>query len=1328
MTETTTRELQLRSPAAGSEPVVYRWPLSATHGKDEAQEIIDTIRWVCREVPELKLPMETYVLVGYDTTSYESMKHVCDRYNRAMEGLLQLWKGTARPQQIRKRPSKELLKHILQLSYNHAIVEPDKLNSYEPFSPEVYGETSFELVEQMMDAIEFKEDDTFIDLGSGIGQVVLQVAACRQLKLCYGIEKADTPARYAEAMEAEFRKWMKFYGKIFSDFKLEKGDFLAEEVRDTIANSSIIFVNNFAFGPVVDHQLKLRFANLKEGAKIISSKAFCPLNFRITDRNLGDFGAIATVNELSTMSDAVSWTDKPVSYYLHVIDRTLLEIYYFRRLKNPDSMPETNVIRKDRRGCIMGGSSEDSQGSNQLHSHSKNARKQHIRVSASMTLNLEKPDENDNCFIGPTTRNQWCQQWIRKPTSTRAKFSLAKDSAQGACQGSQKIPGSRRNRNRNQGDSKFVTRPRKLAIERPGSQKQLGKLTGRRPKNMKMHFVTDDLKLSRKSRSLQKSAMLDMKKKLTLNLDSVLETYRTQFRQFLQHMESPQYLKQVQKQIMVEKERKAHLKQSILCLTDEVNLLEKHIPFMDMTEKIETCIDWLNGVEHFGSINYGSPMNLRVANYSLQRLLLSSDHSQDVKDAVKQPQSSASAEETLRVNAHESLPLQLNCAGDSFGLRMNSHFNGREGISNLRYSQIEKQQENIREEVSTSKHFDACSRVTDGVGLSSKVFSPQFSPNLNRAYANSSAQNLVNDSGVDILGEGDSRHNVLMLKDSREPAVGNSPASWFSNVTKSESIFAQSSISPLNSAAKADTSSVVPLVMTSPLLLAATVESHLPNVSPLKSTGVCVQQLLSADSAEDGCFRSHSNKVLSNRIVTCSRTMTRIDAKPCTEAKFFIPFEHGYAKPLIDRHHKAESDKVQLVKVQATAATDNLPNRFSTCNSNTEIATNQPILTRASISPSQLRNAGLNAELKGDFKSVPSLSGVVSVTPVSVSPELFGSFKGENFSVLASLKSSSQHVKKVADGKPSSCDMHFKKKLLHTEPNADIWKSKILKLEDLDSFSDKSSTSSSIASSKSLNVTFISQPCAASLPVYAQDNGLKLVAYTNGKYQYPSNNSRLLQMALLNCDQLSVALGSNRSESLTDQGTVGCVSNVGNSLSTARGFRTMGLVNNPYSNLGSVSINDKSFSSQGLVRVQGVQTTTHIDGCQAVSHSQKNEASRCVNTVSTSYARPSAAQAVIICSAPQSIPLNATGQSLKSHVNANPVSHHLNACSNNASSVCPVLPMPTMNGERTVLTCPQLLRARLERDGGFRYVFRCASTLPSVPLATGQVINSSTNN
>ena len=33
--------------------------------------------------------------------------------------------------------SVELLKHVIQQCYNRAVVDPDKLNQYEPFSPEV---------------------------------------------------------------------------------------------------------------------------------------------------------------------------------------------------------------------------------------------------------------------------------------------------------------------------------------------------------------------------------------------------------------------------------------------------------------------------------------------------------------------------------------------------------------------------------------------------------------------------------------------------------------------------------------------------------------------------------------------------------------------------------------------------------------------------------------------------------------------------------------------------------------------------------------------------------------------------------------------------------------------------------------------------------------------------------------------------------------------------------------------------------------------------------------------------------------------------------------
>ena len=47
-----------------------------------------------------------------------------------------------------------------------------------------------------------------------------------------------------------------------------------------------------------------------------------------------DIGAILNISEYTPICGRVSWTDKPINYYFHKIDRTLLE-KYFERLKNP---------------------------------------------------------------------------------------------------------------------------------------------------------------------------------------------------------------------------------------------------------------------------------------------------------------------------------------------------------------------------------------------------------------------------------------------------------------------------------------------------------------------------------------------------------------------------------------------------------------------------------------------------------------------------------------------------------------------------------------------------------------------------------------------------------------------------------------------------------------------------------------------------------------------------------------------------------------------------------------------------------------------------------
>jgi H3 lysine-79-specific histone-lysine N-methyltransferase len=87
----------------------------------------------------------------------------------------------------------------------------------------------------------------------------------------------------------------------------------------------LIFVNNYAFGANVDHQLKLRFFNMLEGSIIVSSKSFFTLkpNFIINSRSQNDIKAILDIKE-EPLRGKVSWTDRAIKYYFHRIDRTLV--------------------------------------------------------------------------------------------------------------------------------------------------------------------------------------------------------------------------------------------------------------------------------------------------------------------------------------------------------------------------------------------------------------------------------------------------------------------------------------------------------------------------------------------------------------------------------------------------------------------------------------------------------------------------------------------------------------------------------------------------------------------------------------------------------------------------------------------------------------------------------------------------------------------------------------------------------------------------------------------------------------------------------------------
>jgi H3 lysine-79-specific histone-lysine N-methyltransferase len=95
---------------------------------------------------------------------------------------------------------------------------------YEAFSSQTYGETSFDRMQKILDELKPKvrdcrgdwqeksiqERDVFVDLGSGVGNLVLHVAGGSRVRKAYGIEIAQLPVQYAEAFKVEFVRWMKW--------------------------------------------------------------------------------------------------------------------------------------------------------------------------------------------------------------------------------------------------------------------------------------------------------------------------------------------------------------------------------------------------------------------------------------------------------------------------------------------------------------------------------------------------------------------------------------------------------------------------------------------------------------------------------------------------------------------------------------------------------------------------------------------------------------------------------------------------------------------------------------------------------------------------------------------------------------------------------------------------------------------------------------------------------------------------------------------------------------------------------------------------------------
>lgn len=216
----------------------------------------------------------------------------------------------------------DLIERILTQTYARTVSPQIKsLRQYENGTDNIYGELLPKFISDILKKdTKMTSDQVFVDLGSGVGNVVLQAAlqiGCES----WGCEMMENACDLAALQQKEFVARCRLWGLAIGNINLQRGDFLENpEISKVLKRADVILVNNQAFTPDLNEALTSLLLDAKEGCKIVSLKSFVPSGHKITSRNLYRACNVLEVTEKRYYSSCVSWTDAPGTYYVSVKD------------------------------------------------------------------------------------------------------------------------------------------------------------------------------------------------------------------------------------------------------------------------------------------------------------------------------------------------------------------------------------------------------------------------------------------------------------------------------------------------------------------------------------------------------------------------------------------------------------------------------------------------------------------------------------------------------------------------------------------------------------------------------------------------------------------------------------------------------------------------------------------------------------------------------------------------------------------------------------------------------------------------------------------------
>ncbi|EGT58148.1 hypothetical protein CAEBREN_05660 [Caenorhabditis brenneri] len=194
-----------------------------------------------------------------------------------------------------------------------------------PMQP-TYGEVTPRQMASIFKELELGPKDVFLDIGSGIGNLVMLASLITPIKRSIGIEILDTPANLAEEQKYWFSRILSHIGKRHKPFELIHDDCTKTKYLNEVRQATVIFMNNFSFPDDLMAKIKGMLVFCENGRRIITTKRLFP-----ADRTGNTIGVVQDLNDVETFvnekvmhcigEDCVSWTHKPIPFYLYTINR-----------------------------------------------------------------------------------------------------------------------------------------------------------------------------------------------------------------------------------------------------------------------------------------------------------------------------------------------------------------------------------------------------------------------------------------------------------------------------------------------------------------------------------------------------------------------------------------------------------------------------------------------------------------------------------------------------------------------------------------------------------------------------------------------------------------------------------------------------------------------------------------------------------------------------------------------------------------------------------------------------------------------------------------------